>query len=203
MRIRPIIRSTPTVLMMVLMGLTAEVSGQRAGDPGVIAIGSKLVQVSVADGVVGFDDVGDDATQLERKLGLLAIRMNQHLAITAAQEERRFSDVESLHRGSNYGRKLVAKVELLVQRIVFLGDNPEFARGIKAAAAAFDVPLIKQRLAQKLALDDENVAEAAFQLAGFQELDGEYQDAWGNYQKASNLVPENQLYMDAHGKNEF
>ena len=67
----------------------------------------------------------------------------------------------------------------------------------------FDVPEIKRLLKEKLALEDDTVAEAAFQLGGFQELDGEYQDAWANYQRASNLEPDNQLYMDAHGKNEF
>jgi hypothetical protein len=74
---------------------------------------------------------------------------------------------------------------------------------LRIAASNYDVAEIKRILAEKLALNDEQLAEAAFQLGGFQELDGEYQDAWANYQIASNLQPENQLYMDAHGKNQF
>jgi hypothetical protein len=191
-------------LVSGLMGLTTAVVGQVAGDPGVIEIDSTLVQISVQQSVVhvGTDTEGD-APQLDRKLGLLAGRIEHHLAMTEAQEERQFSDMESLHRGTNYARKLVAKIELLRERITYLGEQAEFIRTIEAAATAFDVPLIKRCLQEKLGLEDDNVAEAAFQLAGFQELDGEYQDAWGNYQKASNLEPGNQLYMDAHGKNEF
>lgn len=195
-------------LVLGLAGLTTGAAGQDAGDPGVIEVDASLVQISVEQGnlrigVLGDPDTQDESLQLDRKLGLLAARVKLHLAMSEEQEDRQFSDEESLYRGTSFARKLVAKIELLTERIAYLGDNAEFNTEIEAAAAAFDVSLIKQFLQEKLALEDDYVAEAAFQLAGFQELDGEYQDAWGNYQKASNLEPENQLYMDAHGKNEF
>jgi len=195
-------------LVLGLAWLTTNATGQDAGDPGVIELDASLVQISVEQGslrlgVLGDPDTQDEALRLDRKLGLLAARVKLHLARSEEQEERQFSDEESLYRGTNFARKLVAKIELLSERIAYLGDNAEFNTEIEAAAAAFDVPLIKKCLQEKLALEDDNVAEAAFQLAGFQELDGEYQDAWANYQKASNLEPDNQLYMDAHGKNEF
>jgi tetratricopeptide (TPR) repeat protein len=195
-------------LVLGLVGLTISAAGQDAGDPGVIKIDASLAQISVEQGslhigVLGDPDTEDEALRLDRKLGLLADRVELHLAMSEEQEDRQYSDEESLYRGTNFARKLVAKIELLSERIAYLGDNTEFNTEIEAAAVAFDVPLIKKCLREKLALEDDNVAEAAFQLAGFQELDGEYQDAWGNYQKASNLEPDNQLYMDAHGKNEF
>ncbi len=195
-------------LVLGLAWLTTNATGQDAGDPGVIELDASLVQISVEQGslrlgVLGDPDTQDEALRLDRKLGLLAARVKLHLARSEEQEDRQFSDEEILYRGTNFARKLVAKIELLSERIAYLGDNAEFNREIEAATAAFDVPLIKKCLQEKLALEDDNVAEAAFQLAGFQELDGEYQDAWANYQKASNLEPDNQLYMDAHGKNEF
>ncbi len=195
-------------LVLGLAWLTTNATGQDAGDPGVIELDASLVQISVEQGslrlgVLGDPDTQDEALLLDRKLGLLSARVKLHLAMSEEQEDRQFSDEEILYRGTNFARKLVAKIELLSERIAYLGDNAEFNGEIEAATAAFDVPLIKKCLQVKLALEDDNVAEAAFQLAGFQELDGEYQDAWANYQKASNLEPDNQLYMDAHGKNEF
>jgi tetratricopeptide (TPR) repeat protein len=186
-----------------LLGLSTSIFAQVRGEPGVFEIDNVLVQISVAEEGVDFVGLPGGAGKLERKLELLAVRIDQHLAATEAQEERHFSDYERLNRGANYARKLVAKVELLVGRIEHLGEKTELIATLELAAAAFDVPLIKSSLQGKLVADDDEVAEAAFQLAGFQELDGEYQDAWANYQKASNLEPENQLYMDAHGKNEF
>jgi len=161
-----------TCLLVGLAGSLASAADLYAGDPGVIEVDTILVQVSVDQGNASFTDVPGGAAQFEQKLGLLVERINSHLAATEAQEERQFSDYEGLNRGTNYARKLVAKVQLLQERVTYLGDR-------------------------------DNLAEAAFQLGGFQELAGEYQDAWGNYQKASNLEPQNQLYMDAHGKNEF
>ncbi len=189
-------------LLTGFAGISTNVAGQEAGDPGVLEFDGKLVQLSVEGGEVFVAGLGE-APEADPRLEGLAGRVENHLSRTEALEERQLSDMESLYRGTNYARKLLAKIDLLIKRIEFLGGQAELNGSVKAAAAAFDVPLIKQLLKGKLALEDENVAEAAFQLAGFQELDGEYQDAWGNYQKASNLEPGNQLYMDAHGKNEF
>jgi len=188
-------------LLLGLAGWTPIVAGPVAGDPGVIEVEGALVQISVQQDRVSFDH--GRGQSLDSKLLKLAGRIEAHLAATEQQEERHFSDFESLNRGTNYARKLVAKIELLSERLIYLGDDAGLMSAIEAAATAFDVPRIKTLLQEKLSLEDDNVAEAAFQLAGFQELDGEYQDAWGNYQKASNLEPDNQLYMDAHGKNEF
>ncbi len=191
-------------IVLALASWNTQVAGQEAGDPGVIQVDALLVQVSVEKGVVFIDPVGDaEAPEIDRKLDLLAGQVERHLAMSEEQEDRQLSDEESLYRGSNYARKLVAKIELLLERIAYLGGQDAFTSDVAKAASAFDVPLIKKYLQEKLDLEDQNVAEAAFQLAGFQELGGEYQDAWGNYQKASNLEPDNQLYMDAHGKNEF
>ena len=192
------------ISLCLVLGLTflpTDAAGLVAAHPGVIEFDGTLVQISVQQGRVSFNH--DRGQSLDSRLAELAGRIEAHLAATEQQEERQFSDIESLHRGTNYGKKLVAKIELLSERLAYLGREPVFTSAIESAAAAFDVPLIKKHLQGKLALEDENVAEAAFQLAGFQELDGEYQDAWRNYQKASNLEPDNQLYMDAHGKNEF
>ena len=119
------------------------------------------------------------------------------------QEERVFSDDQSLYRATSYAKLLLEKTDLLIERLGLLGKPGELSVQIQAAASRFDVAEIKRLLGEKMALDDENLAEVAFQLGGFQELDGEYQDAWANYQRASNLQPSNQLYMDAHGKNQF
>ena len=192
-----------TCLLVGLAGSLASAANLHAGDPGVVEIDTILVQVSIDQGNASFTDVPGSAAQFEHKLSLLAERINSHLAATEAQEERQFSDYEGLNRGTNYARKLVAKVRLLQERVTYLGDTDDLAEAILSAVMAFDVPQIKQCLQEILDTENGNVAEAAFQLGGFQELDGEYQDAWGNYQKASNLEPENQLYMDAHGKNEF
>jgi hypothetical protein len=195
------LRTFAAAFSLGLAACSPIVAGQVAGDPGVIEYEGALVQISVQQGHVSIGHQGN--RELDAELAELARRIETHLAATEQQEERQFSDMEGLHRGTNYAKKLVAKIELLIERIGHLGNDSDFGDDISASAAAFDVPRIKSLLQDKLSLEDDNVAEAAFQLAGFQELDGEYQDAWGNYQKASNLEPDNQLYMDAHGKNEF
>lgn len=196
------LKSIHLCLALGLTGLIAE----AAGDARTFEIDALLVQMSVEEGdvfITQLASLDDQDDVLDRKLGPLVARVRQHLAASEELEERRFSDEESLYRGTNYARKLVAKIELLEERVAFLGGRPAFTQAIEAAAKSFDVPAIKKLLQHRLELDDDSVAEAAFQLGGFQELDGEYQDAWANYQKASNLEPDNQLYMDAHGKNEF
>ena len=196
------LKSIHLCLALGLTGLFAD----AAGDAGTLEIDAELVQISIKEGNVFITQLAsrdDQAAALERKLGLLAATVRQHLAASEEQEERQFSNQESLYRGTNYARKLVAKIELLAERVAYLGGHPEFTRDIEAAAESFDVPAIKKLLQHWLESEDASVAEAAFQLGGFQELNGEYQDAWANYQRASNLEPDNQLYMDAHGKNEF
>ena len=201
-------RFFPLLLLLGFAVLTIDVAGQAAGDPGVIQLDGNLVQIGINhDGVeitfVDEPDASGKVTDIDLKIAQMTRQIENYLAITEEQEDRQLSDQESLYRATSYARKLVGKIELLRERIVFLDEQQELSKKIKAAADAFDVAVIKQLLKEKLALEDETVAEAAFQLGGFQELDGEYQDAWANYQKASNLQPENQLYMDAHGKNEF
>ena len=202
------VRMIAVLLLLALAVLATNVTGQTAGDPGVISIDGKLLQIEIAGGEVGIsypDDinVAGEVSSFGRKTEQLAHLIEKYLAIAERQEDRELSDQESLFRSTSYAKKLVEKIEMLIERIAFLGDQDELNTKIRLAADAFNVQALKQLLQQKLAMEDEFVAEAAYQLAGFQELDGEFQDAWGNYQKASNLQPENQLYMDAHGKNEF
>ena len=196
-----------TLLMVVgLAMISAAAGGQELGDPGVIELDGDLVQITVNQHVVDVTVLGGtevESTKIDLKVAQLTRHVGKFLAATEAQEDRQLSDTESLYRSTSYARKLIEKIKLLNERITFLDENHELTKKIGAAADAFDVAVIKQLLKEKLALQDETVAEAAFQLGGFQELDGEYQDAWANYQKASNLQPENQLYMNAHGKNEF
>lgn len=196
-----------TLLMVVgLAAISAVAGGQELGDPGVIALDGALVQITVNQHEVEVTLLSGTevkSTEIDLKIAQLTRYVGKFLAATEAQEDRLLSDTESLYRSTSYARKLIEKITLLRERVTFLDENHELTKKIGAAADAFDITAIKQLLKEKLALDDESVAEAAFQLGGFQELDGEYQDAWANYQKASNLQPENQLYMDAHGKNEF
>lgn len=202
------LRTLSVSLLLAMLAQMTDLAGQVAGDPGVISVDGKLVQIEITQGVVAiayeFDsDVEQQAAGFGRKIEYLTGQIEKHLALAEEQEDRKLFDQESLYRAASYARKLVEKIELLDERIAFLDEQQELTQGIQLAIDAYDVPAIKQLLQKKLSLDDENVAETAFQLAGFQELDGEYQDAWANYQKASNLQPQNQLYMDAHGKNEF
>ena len=196
-----------THLIMAGLAVMSEAAGaQELGDPGVIELGNDLLQISVNQHVVAVTLLGgsqDNTNEIDLKIAQLTRHVGKFLAATEAQEDRLLSDTESLYRSTSYARKLIERINLLNQRVTFLDENHDLTKKISAAAAAFDVAVIKQLLKEKLALEDGSVAEAAFQLGGFQELDGEYQDAWANYQKASNLQPENQLYMDAHGKNEF
>lgn len=194
-----------SIHLWLVLGLTALIA-EAAGGPGTFEIDAELVQISVEMGNVVITRLAspdDQSDALERKLTSLAVRVRQHLATSEEQEERQFSKQESLYRGTNYARKLVAKIELLTERVAYLAAPADFTQDIIAAAESFDVSAIKKLLQQKLESEEDSIAEAAFQLGGFQELDGEYQDAWANYQRASNLEPDNQLYMDAHGKNEF
>ena len=191
-----------------MAGMASGVAGQEAGDPGVIEFRGRLVLIVTADDQTRIDDLtgvssGEAVSGEEEQYRQLSVRIDRHLASTELQEDRQLSGMERLHRATNYARKLIERVDLLNERVMFLGNEKALHEKILAATAAFDVPLIKSLLQEKLSLEDDNLAEAAFQLAGFQELDGEYQDAWGNYQRASNLEPGNQFYMDAHGKNEF
>ena len=202
------LRTLSVSLLLAMLAQMTDLAGQVAGDPGVISVDGKLIQIEITQGVVGIayecdSDVEQQAAGFGRKIERLTRQIEKHLALAEAQEDRKLSDQESLYRAASYTKKLVEKIELLDERIAFLDEQQKLTQGIQLAIDAYDVPAIKQLLHKKLSLDDENVAETAFQLAGFQELDGEYQDAWANYQKASNLQPENQLYMDAHGKNEF
>jgi tetratricopeptide (TPR) repeat protein len=179
---------------------------QELGDPGVIELAGDLVQIAVNKRDVSVSLLRADevrSTNIDMKVAQLTRQIKKFLKSTEAQEDRRLSDQESLYRATSYARKLIEKIELLNSRLAFLGQDHDLSKKIGAAAGAFDVRAIKELLKEKLALEDEELAEAAFHLGGFQELDGEYQDAWANYQKASNLEPDNQLYMDAHGKNEF
>lgn len=202
------VRVSTILLLLVFVVQVTDVAGQLAGGAGVITVDGKLVQIGIDRGVVKMTSSGDphlqgQATDIDIKLEQLTRLIGKHLAIAEEQEDRVLSEEESLYRATSYANKLVEKIALLSERMSFLGEQNELTKRIEAATDAFNVPEIKQLLQKKLALDDKYVAEAAFQLAGFQFLDGEYQDAWANYQKASNLHPENQLYMDAHGKNEF
>ena len=179
---------------------------QELGDPGVIELAGDLVQIAVNKRDVSVSLLRADevrSTNIDLKVAQLTKQIKKFLKSTEEQEDRRLSDQESLYRATSYARKLIEKIELLNSRLAFLGQDHDLSKKIGAAAGAFDVRAIKELLKEKLALEDAELAEAAFHLGGFQELDGEYQDAWANYQKASNLEPDNQLYMDAHGKNEF
>lgn len=202
------LRTLSVSLLLAMFVQITDLAGQVAGDPGVISLDGKLVQIEITQGVVEIaaesdSDLVEQAAGCGRKIRNLSRQIEKYLALAEEQEDRKLSDQESLYRASSYARKLVEKIELLEERIAFLDEQQELTQGIQLAIDAYDVLAIKQLLQQKLSLNDENIAETAYQLAGFQELDGEYQDAWANYQKASNLQPENQLYMDAHGKNEF
>ncbi len=199
-------QSLTLLIMAGLAVISAAADAQELGDPGVIELDNDLLQISVNQHVVEVTLLGgsqDNTNEIDLKIAQLTRHVGKFLAATEAQEDRLLSDTESLYRSTSYARKLIERMELLDERVAFLDENHVLTKKISAAADAFDVALVKKLLKEKLALEDETVAEAAFQLGGFQELDGEYQDAWANYQKASNLQPENQLYMDAHGKNEF
>ncbi len=194
-----------SIHLWLVLGLTGLIA-EAAGDAYTFEIDALPVQMSVEEGdvfITQLASLDDQDDALQRKLGPLVARVKQHLATSEQQEERQFSNQESLYRGTNYARKLVAKIELLTERVAYLAAPADFTQDIIAAAESFDVSAIKKLLQQKLESEEDSIAEAAFQLGGFQELDGEYQDAWANYQRASNLEPDNQLYMDAHGKNEF
>jgi tetratricopeptide (TPR) repeat protein len=184
------------------------VIGQEPGDPGVIVVDSHWMLISINQGVVELvsleaSENSKSDSVFNKKTEHLTSQISRHLELIQEQEERVFSDEQSLYRATSYARTLVEKVELLIERLEFLGKPDDFSSQIQVAANSYDVAEIKRLLGEKLALEDEHLAEAAFQLGGFQELDGEYQDAWANYQRASNLQPQNQLYMDAHGKNQF
>ncbi len=194
-------------LMLIWLAVNAvSAASQELGDPGVVELDGDLVQITVVQHVVDVTLLGDievRSTNIDLKVEQIKHQIEKFLAATETQEDRRLSGQESLYRSTSYARRLIEKIELLLGRLTYLDEDHELTKKIAAAASAFDVIAIKQLLKERLALDDETVAESAFQLGGFQELDGEYQDAWANYQKASNLEPDNQLYMDAHGKNEF
>ena len=199
-------RALIPVIVMWLAAMSVDAAGQELGDPGVIDLDGDLVQIEIRKGGVGLILLAGPevrSTNIDMKVEQLTRQINEFLDATEDQEDRRLSDQESLYRSTSYARKLIEKLDLLRDRLTYLDEDHEITRRIGTAAQQFDVPKIKALLKEKLALEDETVAEAAFQLGGFQELDGEYQDAWANYQKASNLEPDNQLYMDAHGKNEF
>ena len=194
------------VIFMGLAAISADAAGQELGDPGVIELDGDLVQIEVRKGGVNLALLAGPevrSTNIDMKVEQLTRQINKFLGATELQEDRRLSDQESLYRSTSYARKLIERLGLLKERLAYLDEEQAITRSIGIAAQQYDVPNIKALLKEKLALEDETVAEAAFHLGGFQELDGEYQDAWANYQKASNLEPDNQLYMDAHGKNEF
>lgn len=198
-----------TLIAVILMGLaaiSADAAGQQLGDPGVIELDGDLVQIEVRKHGVSLALLAGPevrSTNIDMKVEQLTRQIDKFLDATEDQEDRRLSDQESLYRSTSYARKLIERLGLLKERLAYLDEGQAITKSIGIAAQQYDVPTIKALLKEKLALEDETVAEAAFQLGGFQELDGEYQDAWANYQKASNLEPDNQLYMDAHGKNEF
>ena len=199
-------RALIPVILMWLAAISADAASQELGDPGVIELDGDLVQIEIHKRGVSLTLLASHevrSTNIDLKIEQLTRQINKFLDVTEDQEDRRLSDQESLYRSSSYARKLIEKLGLLKERLGYLDEDNAISRSIGTAAQNFDVPKIKALLKEKLALEDETVAEAAFQLGGFQELDGEYQDAWANYQKASNLEPDNQLYMDAHGKNEF
>jgi tetratricopeptide (TPR) repeat protein len=199
----------PVSTLLILMGLmvaSAGVAGPELGDPGVIEVDGDLVQIEVLDHAVRLTLVRARevrSTNIDVKVEQLTRQIENYLEGVEDQEDRRLSDQESLYRSTSYASKLIERIHLLQDRLKHLDEFHPTTKKINAAAHRYDVSAIKEHLKEKLALEDGTVAEAAFQLGGFQELSGEYQDAWANYQKASNLEPDNQLYMDAHGKNEF
>ena len=200
------VRVLSKLIAVWLAVVSVNTVSQELGDPGVIELAGDLVQIAVNKRDVSVSLLRADevrSTNIDLKVAQLTKQIKKFLKSTEEQEDRRLSDQESLYRATSYARKLIEKIELLNSRLAFLGQDHDLSKKIGAAAGAFDVRAIKELLKEKLALEDEELAEAAFHLGGFQELDGEYQDAWANYQKASNLEPDNQLYMDAHGKNEF
>ncbi len=174
-----------------------------------LSIDGVLVHVEVEDGKLELSFVAADLAQHPAPDQFRVKVMNLQQAIRLRMrdmqhvEQRQFDSEQLSFRARRHVKSTLEKVSLLQDRMQLLVTGPDQAQQIEAAALAFDLPEIIRLLREKVAMEDSSLAEAAFQLGSFQELQGEYQDAWANYQKASNLQPGNQLYMDAHGKNQF
>ncbi len=173
---------------------------------GVIPMEEGTVQIVVTNGAVEvtqLESAESADTDGQQRRDALQRQVFAFLQRISVQEGRVLPDEQSLYRASSYAKILVEKIGLLTSRVEILSGSKAWVADLQTATNVYDVATIKRLLHEKMMMEDDGYAEAAFQLGGFQEIDGEYQDAWANYQIASNLEPGNQLYMDAHGKNQF
>ena len=156
---------------------------------GIINIEGGKVQIGINKGTVNLTYVGDpkDKAKIKDysvKVANLKAQIEKHFKTINQQEKRNLSDNEKLIKATEYANDLIKQLVQLKERIAKLDENNVLTNKIKEARDKFDIPLVKKLLKQKQQVDDKTSAETAYQLAGLQKLDLEYNEASANYQKA-------------------
>ncbi len=169
---------------------------------GTINIEGRMLQIGINEGIVTIIGSPSDKAKIKdykTKVANLESQINRHLEKIQKQEKRRFGDQEKLQKATDYTASLLKQIDQLGQRIARLDEQHELTQRIKAAKDNYDVPLIKALLKEKQQREDKQAAETAFELAGFQQLDLEYKDAYKNYKKAVFLQENNSTYLNGAG----
>ncbi len=175
---------------------------QIAKNYGTINVEGRKLQIVINNGVVNIIGNPADKSSIKNyaiKVANLEAQVTRHLATIDQNENRRLSDQEKLHKSVSYVESLLKQIDQLGRRIAKLDEQHELTGRIKAAKDIYDVPLIKRLLKEKQRLDDKQAAETAFELAGFQEIDLEYTDAYNNYKQAVFLQNDSGTYLNAAG----
>ncbi len=170
---------------------------------GSINIEGRELQIGINQGIVNIIGSPEDQTKIKDykiKIANLETQINHHLDRVQKQEKRHLNDQEKLHKATTYTFDLLKQIDQLSQRNARIDLQHKLNQRIKAANDRYDVPLIKELLKQKLQLESMQPAETAYQLAGFQELDLEYNEAYKNYNKAVFLQKDNATYLNATGE---
>ena len=177
---------------------------QYPQNTGEINIEGGKVQIGINKGTVNLTYVGDpkDKKIIEDnnlKVKHLKIQIEKHLKTIYLQEKRNLSDNEKLTKATTYANNLIKQLDRLKSRIAKLDFDNELTNNIIKARDEYNIPLLKDLLKKKQILDDKASAETAYQLAGLQKLDLEYNEALANYLKAVDRDSTNIYYLNDAG----
>jgi len=114
-------------------------------------------------------------------------------------QKRHFSDQEIINNASLYAEKLSNQLDKFSQRIALLDTQHEQSNQLIDAKNNYDIQRIIKLLKQKKELDDKQSAQTNFELAEFQNLNLDYDQAYKNYKISVLLDEKNSTYLNAFG----